>query len=217
MHAVTIPYCSDNNALPVDFSRAAELEIAVFRPESSDHRPRTIVRLMYSANGLHLHYSVADRYVRCIQTEFNGQVCRDSCVEFFVRPRPGSGYLNFEINCGGTLLAYYIEDWTKTTNGFAKFTPLTLQDAENISIRHSMPEVTEPEITEPVNWTIELFIPFSLISKYTGAQPPVAGERWRGNFYKCGDETSHPHWAAWSRVPELNFHDPDAFGELIFG
>ena len=27
---------------------------------------------------------------------------------------------------------------------------------------------------------------------------------WRANFYKCGDDTSHPHWAAWSPLKKVN-------------
>jgi hypothetical protein len=42
------------------------------------------------------------------------------------------------------------------------------------------------------------------------------GNLWRANFYKCGDDTSHPHWAAWSPVDELNFHLPRCFGRLGF-
>ena len=41
-------------------------------------------------------------------------------------------------------------------------------------------------------------------------------QAWRGNLYKCGDRTSHPHWAAWSPVDELNFHLPRCFGTLRF-
>jgi hypothetical protein len=35
-------------------------------------------------------------------------------------------------------------------------------------------------------------------------------------LYKCADQTSHPHWAAWSAVNTLNFHVPDCFGAVQF-
>ena len=35
-------------------------------------------------------------------------------------------------------------------------------------------------------------------------------------FFKCGDKTSHPHWASWNPVDELNFHLPRCFSEIIF-
>ncbi|MEW6117215.1 MAG: carbohydrate-binding family 9-like protein, partial [Nitrospirota bacterium] len=39
---------------------------------------------------------------------------------------------------------------------------------------------------------------------------------WRANFYKCGDATSHPHWASWAPVEALNFHLPHCFGTICF-
>ena len=44
----------------------------------------------------------------------------------------------------------------------------------------------------------------------------VEGEVWRGNFFKCVEENSHPHWASWSPVDEFNFHLPQCFGVLRF-
>ena len=52
---------------------------------------------------------------------------------------------------------------------------------------------------------------------YIGTIGDVRGQTWRGNFYKCGDHTSHPHWASWSPIGEqLDFHQPEFFGELRF-
>ena len=50
--------------------------------------------------------------------------------------------------------------------------------------------------------------PGIILVQYCGGAPPVPGDRWRANFYKCGDETSHPHWASWSPVGRLDFHRP---------
>jgi hypothetical protein len=53
-----------------------------------------------------------------------------------------------------------------------------------------------------------------VLEKYAGKLGKIAGQTWRGNFYKCGNETSHPHWGAWSPVTELNFHLPASFGTI---
>ena len=48
-----------------------------------------------------------------------------------------------------------------------------------------------------------------------GPLEPPAQRRWRGNFYKCADESSHPHWASWRPIGEkLDFHTPEFFGEI---
>jgi hypothetical protein len=50
---------------------------------------------------------------------------------------------------------------------------------------------------------------------YCGPLRPVRGQRWRANAFKCGDQTSHPHWASWAPIGEaLNFHQPGRFGWL---
>ena len=90
------------------------LDIARFRPESSDHRPRTRARLAYDEKGIGGVFHVQDRYVRSVHTHFGEPVYRDSCVEIFLQPKPDKGYLNFEMNAGGTLLASHITDHRRT-------------------------------------------------------------------------------------------------------
>src|SRR5688572_29160119 len=86
---------------------AAEVaNVDQFHARSSAHRPVTRARLLYDDAGLYLAFDVEDRYVRCLSTAYQSRVSRDSCVEFFVRPRADEGYFNFEINCGGALLLY---------------------------------------------------------------------------------------------------------------
>jgi hypothetical protein len=67
-----------------------------------------------------------------------------------------------------------------------------------------------------VTWTLEFFIPLELLEKYVGSVGNVRGSEWKANFYKCGDETSHPHWVSWQPVPKLNFHMPECFGTVMF-
>src|SRR5436190_18492684 len=86
------------------WSGVPSLPIDRFHPRSSDHRPATTAKLCYTADALHLLFHVRDRYVKSVATQYGDRVCRDSCVEFFVQPKPGLGYFNFETNCGGTML-----------------------------------------------------------------------------------------------------------------
>ena len=81
-----------------------------------------------------------------------------------------------------------------------------------------MPDRVDPEIAEAVQWRVEYGIPFDLFEAYIGNRLDFRKTAtWRGNFYKCGDKTSHPHWASWSPIgEELNFHCPQYFGVLEF-
>ncbi|HEX2965957.1 MAG TPA: carbohydrate-binding family 9-like protein, partial [Syntrophorhabdaceae bacterium] len=65
-------------------------------------------------------------------------------------------------------------------------------------------------------WTIEFSVPFALFEYYIGKLEKEKRREWRGNFYKCGDKTSHPHWASWASLTDRNFHAPWDFGILRF-
>ncbi len=201
------------------WAKVPALSVDQFHPESSDHHPVTEVKATHTQDAIHVFFRVRDRYVRCVHTELNSAVCRDSCAEFFVQPPDGAGYFNFEINCGGTMLLYYIEDPTPdpAKGDMKKRTEVTADLADLVTIRPSMPKLVDPEITDPVEWTLQYSIPVKLMEHYVGALGPLGGQEWRANFYKCADQTSHPHWASWAPIgEELNFHQPKRFAPIIF-
>jgi hypothetical protein len=198
------------------WARAETLELSHFRPEGSDHRPRTQARLLHSTDGLSGIFRVEDRYVRSVHQHFGDPVCEDSCVEIFLLPRPGRGYLNFEMNCGGTLHACHVTDHRRVPGGFAAFTPLGEEEGRRVLVHASQPTILDPEVETPLRWQLSFFIPQQLLERYFGALGPLAGQTWRANLYKCGDKTSHPHWASWAPLAARNFHLPDCFGTLYF-
>lgn len=198
------------------WSQADTLEIADFRPESSDHRPRTLARLLYDENGFFGIFHVWDQYVRCAHNGYGAPTHLDSCVELFLQPGSGEGYFNFEFSCGGSLLCSYIVDPRRVPGGFRDYSPFPEAEVRQVAIYHSMPSIVDPEIVEPTEWVLEFFVPFTMLESWVGPIGHLSGKEWRGNLYKCGDETSHPHWASWSHVDELNFHLPRCFGTLEF-
>jgi hypothetical protein len=196
------------------WSRADTLELAHFRPEGSDHRPRTLARLLHTADGIYGMFQVHDQYVRCVGTNYFDEVWKDSCVELFVQPRADKGYFNFEFNCGGAHLCSYITNPERTPDGFKEFVKLPASIGKTIQVRSSLPPTVEPELKDPVVWTLTFYVPFTLFEAYLGQLGPVSGQVWRGNLHKCADACSHPHWATWSPVDALNFHRPSCFGTL---
>jgi len=200
------------------WSAAQVLHVDQFRPESSSHRPQTAARMLYHNDHLYVRFDVQDQYLRCIRTQYQDIVSRDSAVEFFLQPKPSAGYFNFEINCGGALLLYYIEDPTRAPNAFfSKFQPLPWDQARHIQIRSSLPKRIDPEITTPTNWQLTVDVPLAVLEHYVGPLTPLPAQAWQGNFFKCGDETSHPHWASWSPIQgPLRFHQQQFFGTICF-
>lgn len=191
-------------------------EISQFRPESSKHRPRTSVRLLHDNEAIYGMFEVQDQFVRSTRTAYQSEVWKDSCVEFFAQPRPGHGYFNFEFNCGGAFLCCHITNPERTPSGFREYTRLPERIGSLIRVRSSLPSRIDPEIADPVTWTLQFSIPLAVFEQYPGPLGALNGQTWRGNFFKCAEEVSHPHWASWSPVDEFNFHLPRCFGIIRF-
>ncbi|MFW5857421.1 MAG: carbohydrate-binding family 9-like protein [Planctomycetota bacterium] len=199
------------------WNAAAALAVDRFHPKSASTHPVTRARLLHDGEALYGVFRVEDRWVRSVTTAFMGPVCTDSCVELFIEPAPGRGYVNLEMNAGGTLHASHVVDPTRRPEGgFADWTPFAPEDGGRVRICSSLPAVVEPEIEEPVTWTLAFAVPFAVLERYVGAVRPVGGAAWRANLYKCGDRTSHPHWATWAPIDECNFHAPQHFAKLQF-
>ena len=200
------------------------LNINRFHPLSSDHRPRVQAKLTYDETHIFGMFRVEDCYVLSKRTEYQEPVARDSCVEIFVKPKADKGYFNFEFNAGGNLLLFYIEDHKKLPSKdrkpgvppFKKFEMVSPEWGKQVRIQHSLSEVVWPEIQEPTTWTLSFAIPIALFEAYCGSIGDPKGQEWRANFYKCADDSSHPHWAAWAPVGDnLSFHNPEIFGTLV--
>lgn len=172
--------------------------------------PEAMARIGYNDSGLMVIFKVRDRFVKSVEKEFNGPVYRDACVEFFFSPGKAtfSSYFDLEVNCGGTPLMWYVP----------AIKGLPDADMREIRIAHSLPAVVLPEITDTVTWTVECFIPFSVLQKYRAFRKPARGDVWRGNLFKTAGNTSNPHYLTWSRVvsDNPNFHLPRFFGILKF-
>jgi len=190
------------------------IQLENFMGEKPVHFPKSKVKLRYDENNIYVIFKVEDKYIKAVAKETNGRVWEDSCVEFFFSPGPDTerGYFNFEANCKGVFLFQY-----HLNNGeINEF--VSAEDCEKINISHSLIRNAEMEITEPLEWSIEYSIPFSILAKYMKIEKPEEGVSWRANFYKCAGKTSHPHWLTWAPVdfPKPKFHLPEFFGRLDF-
>jgi len=176
--------------------------------------PSVKAKMMYDNENLYLIFHVNDRYVRCRVTDYNGPVYEEPAVEFFFSPDPAfpDRYFNLEINCGGTPLMHYNDFSAKTHN------PLEPEDIYKVEIAHSLPQVVDPEITEPVTWTIEYKIPLAMLEKYSKIIYPKPGISWLANFYKIAEKGTNIHFLTWSVVDNLkpDFHLPRFFGNIKF-
>ncbi len=182
--------------------------------EKPAHFPNVMAKIAYDPHGIYVIFQVEDRYVKAVRTRHQEGVFKDSCVEFFFSPAGDSkeGYFNLEMNCGGTMLFHHQTEPRKNSVHIAD------DDLANIKVVTTLPKTVFPEIAKETTWTAAYHIPFEVLQTYQDLTPPTPGTVWRANFYKCADETSHPHWLTWSKIdfPRPNFHLPEFFGTLEF-
>ena len=167
------------------------------------YAPRVTFRIAHSDEVLAIMFEVEEEHIRGLNTESNGAVWEDSCVEFFVANPAGEGYFNFEVNCISTALAAL----RRTRTDADHF------DEEHIAqVRRfgSLPTAPIDSRGEGQQWWMVELIPFSLLGL---KEPP---QSLRCNFYKCGDRCSRPHFLSWSPIDceEPNFHKPEFFGRV---
>ena len=152
----------------------------------------------YCDQYLWLDYQVGSELIRAVCKEDQDPVWQDSCVEFFIKQ--GDFYRNFEINAFGICLSAYVTDRHSRNS-------LDLDSLNQILRFPSFTLETLPGEGTPQSWSLTVAIPLQLIGL-------KAGSEFRANFYKCGDETSFPHYISWSPIGTLNpdFHQPAYFG-----
>lgn len=208
------PFTPDGDWQKKEWGDAEALTISNYMGRIPEFKPVVKARMLYDESNLYVIFNVLDRYVRCITSIINGPVWEDSCVEFFFSPDTHfpERYFNLEVNCGGTPLMHFnlVPD-----EDIKKLDPA---DIAMVEIARTLPQLTDPEITFPVTWTIEYRIPLKLVEKYSGLTRPEPGVEWRANFFKIAENNSNPHYITWSPVdnPVPNFHLPRFFGRIKF-
>ncbi len=204
----------DGNWEKPGWQNAKPLALSNYMGALPAFRPVVHTKMMYDDENLYVIFRVEDQFVRCVTNMPNGPVWEDSCVEFFFSPDIylPEKYFNLEINCGGTPLMHYNIVPRK------EIIEVSVEDLSKIEIAHSMPEMVDPEIKEPVIWIVEYKIPVSILKKYSAVTNPGPEVEWKANFYKCAEKNSNPHFITWSVVKndKPDFHLPQFFGLLKF-
>lgn len=175
-------------------------------PKDAPYAPDCNGSIARTPSHLVVMFHVRGLDLRAKELEDNGHSWEDSCCEFFVTDPYDGTYYNFELTCVGSLLA------AKRTSRIDKnvIDPALLRSV----IRLSSLDRKRVEISDRIfSWTVAMMIPYELIGVDRDNLPVSL----RGNFYKCGDLTAHPHFLSWNpiRTPKPDFHRPEYFGELI--
>lgn len=185
-----------------DWARVPVAAIDSFHWEAeAPFRPESRFRLCFvKGQGVFAHLWTNELSPRCVCRERDDPVYEDSCLEFFFAPFADKGYFNVEMNSGGVFLAQY---------GFAREDRVLLKSLTDLS-----PRVTP--LSVQTGWGVECALPCALIERVCGRPFSAAEGTYRGNFYKCGDKTAVPHYAAFAPVGAMppGFHAPEHFATI---
>lgn len=173
--------------------------------EQFPYKPLSTVAVAHSGKNIYIDFFVRCNYLRAVNFENNSPVHQDSCVEFFVSPNGETPYYNFEFNCIGTA-------HTACRMSRHDGTPFTDEQLDRIKRYPSCGTRPFEELEGMFSWNLLVVIPLDLMGvEYTGK--PI---EMKGNFYKCADLTSDPHFLSWAPIDtkEPDFHRPEFFGNI---
>ena len=195
-------------------SEAIDLEIEALQLEEVNwkgfpYKPHVSVQIAYNENELFLRYKVNEQAVKAEITESNGPVWTDSCVEFFLSPEGNDEYYNLEMTCIGTTLFGFRKKGEPAIHA-------TKEQISTIRRISSLGDLPFSEEKMETHWNMTIAIPWEVFFNHD--IKPLQGKKMRGNFYKCGDEMTVPHFVAWTRIKtdKPSFHVPEYFGGLEF-
>lgn len=161
----------------------------------------------YSDEAIFLQYQVSEPYLSA-SSDINGDIHKDSCVEFFLALDHSGNYYNMEFNCLGVCKIGYGKDREQRA----------LIDETAISNIHSFTNISNviENNQKLYHWEMTLVIPLNTFC--FNEDLSFRGLKATGNFYKCGDLLPAPHYLCWNMIHTANpdFHQKDFFGTLVF-
>ena len=176
-------------------------------PDAFPYAPLCGGRIARTEDSLIVDFHVSGLDLRVQNLSDNQRQWEDSCCEFFVADPSDGTYYNFELTCIGSLLAAKRTSRTEKT----MFTGAQLGRV----IRHStLPRKEFHSEGGPFSWSVALLVPFDLIGVDPADLPPSL----KGNFYKCGDGLTVPHYITWAPIdtPRPDYHRPEFFAPVTF-
>lgn len=201
---------------PVDIEQAEKLlesnaklqNIGTMNWSEYAYKPEVNFRIAYWQDEIWLKYYVKEENILAKETKINGGVHKDSCVEFFIAPGKEE-YYNFEFNCVGVPHVQY----GKVRENRVEIDPEILK---LIKVKSSLGDQPFNEKTGGHEWEMMIVIPKASFSHSNNLT--FKGLQGSANFYKCGDDTSKPHFVTWNPVgtEKPDYHQPTYFGNISF-
>lgn len=213
MNIVNIPYLENLNgkdahsaSLILNDTNTTNRIDKVNWPVDFSYCPESSFQIARSQDAFYINFFVEELNIRALYMNDQDPVWEDSCVEFFCQEENSDTYMNFEFNCIGTCVATTRK---RRDIDIVPFSKNQMKQIERFSSLYRQPFYEKDGVSY---WELTVKIPFKLL----GINPNELPEFLLGNFYKCADGTSTPHYVSWNPISTKtpNFHCPEFFGKL---
>lgn len=185
----------------LDWDNVPKAHISTYKWAEGGYEPECFGQLALLENGdLCVKMTAYETNPRATYKNFCDPVCCDSCLEFFAALENGSeDYINIEVNPNGTY--YASKRRGEETTYFDSILP-------------ALP-IVKVEKTDTF-WSVEYRLTAADLKLLFPNVTLKSGYSFRGNFYKCGDETEIPHYGMWNEITGdlISFHQPKLFGNF---
>lgn len=178
-------------------------------PGQFPYKPEVSFKIMHNNDCIFLQYFVMENEIMALVAEDNGPVSTDSCVEFFMLLNDESYYYNAEFSCiGKTLLAF-----RKERQGAVR------ADSSIIRQIKKFPSLgADPIEKKQGEFQWDLLVAIPVTAYWNSGLKSFKGLKAKGNFYKCGDGLTTPHYLSWKPIftEKPDFHTPQFFCDIEF-
>ncbi len=193
----------------IDWGSLPKADIDSYVWGGADRAHKAYGQVAYAATGntdegLYIHLYCSESNPVSIETEHNGRVWEDSCLEIFFTMHHSDAsckeYINMECNSIGITLIAFGKNREER-----KF-------IIDMGIEPFPARVTKNEN----GWDVFEFVPLTALKEIFKIDKVDEDTVMAGNFYKC-DENAGAPFGSWSPVltPFPDFHRPEFFGRFI--
>jgi len=167
----------------------------------------TRIKLLYTDSGIYCLYVCEDPKITATLTEDFADLFNEDVVEAFFWPSESEPiYFEYELSPLNYELPILVPNFK---GNFLGWRPWHYEG--NRRTQHAAK--INRENGKIVSWTTEFYIPFILLKPLINSFP-VAGSRWRANFYRMDYDKEELEWS-WQETNTI-FHDFKKFGTLLF-
>lgn len=222
----------DGNATEASWADASWSDL--FDDIEGDKQPKPIfttrIKMLWDQKALYIYAELEEPHLWATLDKRDQIIYHDNDFEVFIDPDGNTHqYFEFEINALGTLMDLFL-DKPYRNNGQA----LLYWDAMGVKTGVQVDGTLNDSRDTDRKWSVEMMIPFQMISSWNNVRPPENGTWWRINFSrvqwdteyadgvyrkKINPQTNKPyaeHNWVWSPQGIINMHYPERWGYAIF-